>query len=406
MAELYEFQKQTVRELMRGKNIAILGTGCGKTAVSMRWAREKTMETGKSKVLVVTTATKAKTGDMENEADMWNGISWRASLSSFAVISWHKLNQWTKANLAHLGEYVYIFDEVAKSKGYSTGMGKAFQTICKHTSDWSGYTATPGDKWIDMMGYLVATKQLKNKTEFMNKFCSVQTFKGYPEITKYLHEDILNKIWRGVASIPDTSAVNEQMPEESHHVVEFKAPSGYGKIKRTHCTLDGELLETTMAMCHYMRQVCFTKEKQEWLADFIENLGSNCVFFCNYIEEEDKLCEIAEKALPKGARIWRIDGKHHEVPTPDTIGKYDIVVAHYASGGEALNLQFMNYWCAVSPNYSYSVSVQARGRIKRIGQKRNMHFYYLKATNTIEEAIYKTLANKHDFSEETWLAED
>ena len=167
----------------------------------------------------------------------------------------------------------------------------------------------------------------------------------------------------------------------------------------------GEYVETAMGMVHLCRQFCFTKEKQEWLKDFIEGLGTNCVFFCNYIEEEELVCEIAEKSLPEGARIWRIDGKHHEIPTAETIGKYDVVVAHYASGGEALNLQFMNYWCSISPNYSLSTSVQARGRIKRIGQKYDrMFFYYLKTADTIEDDIYDCLREKKDFSEDIWLA--
>jgi SNF2 family DNA or RNA helicase len=78
------------------------------------------------------------------------------------------------------------------------------------------------------------------------------------------------------------------------------------------------------------------------------------------------------------------------------------VVAHYASGGEALNLQFMHYWCSISPNYSYSTSLQARGRIKRIGQTKPMFFYYLKAVGTIEDDIYACLKGKSDFSEKNW----
>ena len=80
------------------------------------------------------------------------------------------------------------------------------------------------------------------------------------------------------------------------------------------------------------------------------------------------------------------------------------MIAHYASGGEALNLQFINYWVSVSPNYSLSTSVQARGRIKRIGQKKPMFFFYLKAMGSIEEDIYDCLREKKDFSEDIWLA--
>ena len=402
--KLYKFQEETVRDLLAGKKLAILGTGFGKTAIAMRWLAEKSERTKKNKVLVVTTATKAKSGDMQAEAEVWNGQKWLQSMD-FNVISWHKLHNWQKENDKRLNDYLYVFDEVARAKGYMTGMGKGFQRICKATSDWSGYTATPGDKWIDLMPYLVATGHVNNKTDFLRKYCVVQTFKGYPEITHYLNEDTLQQKWRSITTIPDTSAAAKELPSETHKVIEFKAPSDYKSIRKTRVNRDGLFIDTTMGLCHYLRQICFTKEKQEWLGDFIEGLGTNCVFFCNYIEEEEIVCEIAKKRLPKGAKIWRIDGKHHEIPAINTIGKYDIVVAHYLSGGEALNLQFMNYWCAISPNYSFSTSVQARGRIKRIGQKRPMFFYYLKATGTVEDDIYKCLKNKSDFSEKVWCAE-
>lgn len=84
------------------------------------------------------------------------------------------------------------------------------------------------------------------------------------------------------------------------------------------------------------------------------------------------------------------------------MGKYDIVVAHYLSGGEALNFQFMHYWVSVSPHYSYSTSEQARGRIRRIGQTMPMFFYYLWAEKTIEDDIYACLKAKSKFDEKIW----
>lgn len=403
MPVLYAFQQATVQQLLHDKKIAILGTGFGKTAIAMRWLHEKSVTTHKRNALIVTTATKAHSGDMESEAAMWNGDEWVGKMQ-ITVTSWHKLHDWQRKHNDTLGQYLYVFDEVAKAKGYTTGMGRAFQNICKATPDWSGYTATPGDKWIDLMPYFVATNYIKNKTIFLSEFCVMQNFKGYPEIKCYRHEDMLQGYWRAITAIPDTTVAARELPSEAHKVIKFDAPHDYKKILKTRTNRDGDFIDTASGLCHYLRQICFTKEKQAWLADFIEGLGTNCVFFCNYIEEEDTLCAIAKKALPKGARVWRIDGKHHEIPTHDAIGKYDIVVAHYASGGEALNLQFMHYWCSVSPNYSYSMSVQARGRIKRIGQKHPMFFYYLKTTKTIEDDIYKCLKDKQDFSEKTWLA--
>lgn len=402
MPSLYKFQEQAVNALDGGKRICLLPTGAGKTAVMFNWLRD----TGKKHVVIVTTATKAKSGDMQKEAALWNGEGWTASLSSFDVISWHKLEKFSfTLKLTDLNNYAFAFDEVQKSKGYTTGMGSAFRKICKWCSTWTGYTATPGDDWKDFIAYFTATNMVRNKTDFMNNYTITNNYRGYPEIEQYINVDRIRYMWDRISTSPDASQMFRELPSESHDVIEFKAPKNYKKAQIERINADGDFIETTMGLCHYLRQICFTKEKQDWLADFLENLGTNCVLFCNYIEEEEVVCEIANKVLPKGAKVWRIDGKHHEVPTPDTIGKYDIVVAHYASGGEALNLQFMNYWVSVSPNYSYSVSIQARGRIKRIGQKKPMFFYYLKTTDTIETRIYDCLKSKSSFSEKNWMIE-
>lgn len=407
MLKLYKFQEQAISDLSKGKVLAILGTGCGKTAVMFNWLKN----TGKKKILIVSTPNKVKSGDFQKEAPIWCGQEWVDGLDEFVVISWYKLKKWEKEHhkylLAYGREWAVAFDEVQKSKGYSSGMGHAFQLVTKEIPKWTGYTATPGDKWIDLMPYMVAARKYQHKTDFLRQHAVMQTFKGYPEITRYINTDKLQSIWDSMTTRPDTSQLNKELPPETHEVVEFKAPKDYKKIVRERVDpKTGEYIESAMGIVHMCRQLCFTKDKQEWVSEFMEGLGTNCVFFCNYIEEEEKLSEIAKKALPKGARVWRIDGSHREIPTADTIGKYDVVIAHYASGGEALNLQFMNYWCSVSPNYSLSTSIQARGRIKRIGQANPMFFYYLKATGTIESDIYRCLKDKKDFSEHTWLADN
>lgn len=402
--DLYPYQKEAVQDLMHGKHIVVAGMGMGKTAMMMTWLKKKCDETGKRKVLIVTTPSKRDSGDMTTEAGMWNGSSWLSSLSSFSVISWHALNKWTKAlDFSEKREYIYAFDEIAKaSAGVSSAMGKAFLQLTKLTDDWAGFTGTPGDTWIKFYPYFQATGLVRNKTWFLGTYANIQTYKGFPEIVSYKKVPELKAMWSKISTAPDTKSVEEQLPEETRKVIHFKSPAGYWNVVKTRETKDGEFLDTNMALCHYLRQLCFTKEKRQWVSDFIENLGTNAVFFCNYIEEEDTVCEIAEKVLPKGAKVWRIDGKHHDIPTAETIGKYDIVVSHYASGGEALNLQFLNYWVAVSPNYSYSTSKQAEGRIRRIGQKKNMFFYYLKADATIEEAVFEALRSKSVFSEKVW----
>ena len=68
IVKLYNFQKQAVADLDNGSHICLLPTGAGKTAVMFNWLKH----TGKKKVVIITTATKAKSGDMQREALMWN----------------------------------------------------------------------------------------------------------------------------------------------------------------------------------------------------------------------------------------------------------------------------------------------------------------------------------------------
>ena len=238
----------------------------------------------------------------------------------------------------------------------------------------------------------------------MQRYVKLQTFKGFPEIVGYYYEDELKEFWKKISTAPDTRQMMAELPSEGHKVIEFKKASTYDNTLKTMVAPDGTLLDTSGALCAELRRQCFTKDKQQWIKDFVENLGDGAVMFYNFTKTGDQLEEIVSKALPKGARVWRIDGKHHEIPTANTIGKCDVVLCQWQSGSEALNLQFLHYWVSVELCYSYSTAVQARGRIKRIGQKNHMLYYYLQTKGTIETAVMRCLKNKSDFADDVWLA--
>lgn len=407
--ELYDYQQTSIEKLLDGKHFIICATGTGKGATAIVFAARRCEETGKDKVLVVTTASKAhmKPNDFEQDMDRWCGPSVRKSLSSFSVVSWAKLRAWVDTHWTKLDEYVYVFDEVAYAKaGFSSARGRAFLKITKKTQDWAGFTATPGENWLHFYPYFVACGLVRNKTSFMNRYASVQTYKGYPEIVGWRYEDELKDMWAKISYAPDTRKVLQELPKETHRVFTFSKPKGYSTVLKTRQKLGStdpdDFLDTTMGLCHYLRQLCFTKDKQEWVRDFIENLGERLVVFYSYIEEGDKLEEIASKALPKTAKVWRIDGRHHDIPTAETCGAKDVVLCQWQSGSEGLNFQFIPYWVSVSPTYSYATSIQARGRVKRIGAERPIFYYYLKCENCIESDVYDALKRKQDFGEENW----
>jgi hypothetical protein len=403
MIDLYDFQISAIKKLLEGKHFIVAGCGAGKTAMAVVWAERKCLETGKRDVLIVTTASKSRTGDFEQEMEEWCSPSFKNSLSSLSVLSWHKLATWVNQNWGSLGDYIVVFDEVQRgSAGVSSGMGKAFLKITKNNPDWAGFTGTPGDTWLKFYPYFTACGLVRNKTCFMNTYANVQTYKGYPEIIGWRNEDKLKTMWSSISYAPDTEKVMSELPEQTHRVFTFKKPSKYSKILKTRYNEDGEFLDTAGALCAELRRQCFTKDKQEWVRDFVEGLESGCVFFYNFIKTGDMLEEIMKKSMPKDAKIWRIDGKHHDIPTADTIGPKDMVLCQWQSGSEALNLQFLHYWVAVELCYSYSTANQARGRIRRLGQKMPQWYGYLLTEGTIEQDILKCLKNKGEFSESVW----
>lgn len=402
MPQLYNYQQTCVAQLLAGKHVIVAPCGAGKNPMSMVWAAEKCKQTEKNKVLVVTTASKARTNDHWNDLCAFCPL-FSQSLSSFSLLSWHKLAKWVNENWESLGNYVVVFDELQRgSAGVSSGMGKAFLKLTKRNSDWAGFTGTPGDTWLKFYPYFTACNLVRNKTSFLNEYANVQTFKGYPEIVGWRNEDRLKAMWGAISYAPDTSKIMAELPAETHKVVEFKKPTSYNKILKTRYNEDGEFLDTAGALCAELRRQCFTKDKQEWIKDFVTDLESGCVFFYNFIKTGDELENIIGKALPKGGKIWRIDGKHHEIPAAETIGEHDMVLCQWQSGSEALNLQFLHYWVSVEACYSYSTSIQARGRIRRIGQKKPQFYFYLKTGGTIEDAIYEALRTKSDFAEDKW----
>lgn len=409
MPELYKYQSDAVGALLGGKHFCISGTGSGKGSISLYWAKSQ----NKPRVLVITTASKRDVkdsegrNDFESEADMWFP-GWRKSLSSFETISWAGLVKWTQQNLGRVQDYAIIADEVASMKaGVGSQRGRAFLRIASKTNCWTGYTATPGDQWLDFQAYFVATNKIRNKTQFVREFCQVQTFKGFPEIVGYNHTDTLKSWWGEIADTVDTSEMERQLPKDNHKIIHFKAPTNYKTVLKTRVNPDtDEFMDTTGAVCACLRRMCFTKQKRQWVSDFIENLGDRAILFYNFTKTGDELEEIIRKALPKDAKIWRIDGGSHEIPTADTMGDRDVVIAQWQAGAHGLNLQFINQWVSVEPHYSYSVSVQGRGRVRRIGQDRPQFYWYCLTDNTIESDVYEALHNKSDFAADTWALQN
>lgn len=414
---LFDYQAKLVDTLIRNpqKSVIVMDCGLGKGPSSIVWAYRKCKMTSKNKVLVITTSSKVhvkdslKRNDFEQDADAF--VPGFRDEFLLETVSWDSLHKWVVAHKGELGQWVYIADEIFKAKNPTSRRSRAFQAIAKATSDWTGYTATPGQVWIDFLGYFIATGFVKNKTCFMRRFCRIQTFKGFVEIVGYNEERTLKNWWERISYAPDAREALQELPKANYDLVYTSKPKGYSKVLKMRQKLcsDGELsedyedfIDNPSALTNYLRRLCWN-EKRQWMSDYLEGLGTNCVIFYNYTDTGNEIEEIAKKVLPKEAKVWRIDGSHHQIPTTDTLGEYDIVLAQWQSGGEGLNLQMITQMVMVEPTYSYVIWHQAKKRIHRIGQDRPVFYHALFAKGTIEEDILECIKGKRDFAENTWL---
>lgn len=416
---LFDYQKKLVADMLQdaNKHICFMECGLGKGPSSVMWGWAKCKQTHKNKLLVVTTASKTKVkdelkrNDFEQDADSFGGDAFHETVTELETISWDLLYKWVDAHKSQLDQWVYIFDEIFKGKTPTSRRGKAFIKVTNATNDWTGYTATPGQVWIDFLGYFIAAGLVRNKTAFMREFCNVQTFKGFPEIVGYYNEDTLKRWWAQISIAPDASKALQELPKSNYDLTYVSKPKGYSKVLKMRQKLcaDGTLsddyedfIDNPSKLTNYLRRLCWT-EKRQWVADYLEGLGEPCLIFYNYIDTGNDIEKIAYEVLPKGARVWRIDGAHHEIPTAEQIGKYDIVLSQWQSGSEGLNAQFIHHWLAVEPTYSYVIHHQAKKRVMRIGQTKPVFYHMLISKGTIEEDILKCIREKKEFSDRNWL---
>lgn len=403
--ELKKYQLQAIKTLLKNHNkrYLVAPPGIGKTAIAFRYLASL----NKPNVLFITTPSVRDSGQLTQEASMWNGEGWIASRERFEIVSWSTLARWLVQHEREImrdpDSWAIIADEVARAKaGVRSQRGKAFLKLTRLVSTWIGMTATPGDSWIDFQAYAVATHLVRNLTEFKRRFCLIATYRGFEDITGYQHEDELDAWWSKVSFQLDPNLLAKELPPRVHHIVQLPTPADYKKTVKTSIAPDGTFLDTASSMRHWCRQDCATaKARRAWITDFIEGVPDPVVFFTNYDCEDEMIAEIHKKSYPN-AKVWFINGQVHDIPTAETIGAHDIVVAKYPSACEGLNLQFIHYCVMVSPNDSYSVSDQVRGRIRRHGQTMPQQYYYLQAKGTVEMAIYKALKNKSDFNWDRW----
>lgn len=411
MVQLYEYQTKYLSDLAP-RAIMAADTGTGKTFMAL--AHYEKHASGKP-LLILAPASKVRTGDWEREIDEYFGDN----APDYEIYSYERfsrdpsLAQYKKGKRAIWHQFVpsyggkqhaIICDEVHRAKNPQSGIGKRVFLAARDASFFVGLSATPlPNGWIDFANYAKIFGFTKNITTFKNKYCHIETYKGFPEIVGYWHEDELTRQWKSISKKLTKAEAND-LPSRTFIGVDFKRPRKYITTIVERKTEDGTLLDTAPALAHALRQT-LTAPKLDYLKDLLVGTTENVVIFYNYISEREAILGLLQKKDLQNKTVFRQDGDKHELPKKEDWSKVknSITLAHYRSGSTGVEMTYATQVVYFSPTYSYADYLQSIGRVYRNGQTEKTTFYNFRVPQTIEQDIYETLRGKNDFQVSQWL---
>ena len=144
-----------------------------------------------------------------------------------------------------------------------------------------------------------------------------------------------------------------------------------------------------------MERVLFTDPRRlREISDFVKSEGQ-IIVFCRYVEEARTIADLTDSFVIGGS-----------TPTEErdkTIKKFEKsdkpLVMTYGVGAYGLNLQFCNKIAFSSLTFDYGKVDQAKHRIKRIGQEKDIRYYYFYSDTGIYSMIEKNLERKESLGE-------
>lgn len=412
---LYQFQKDYLRNLP-GKFIFAADTGTGKSYMALEHFRH--IVHTRVPLLILGPAAKMRTGDWQRAVEeVWPDPDERPDVSYY---SYEKFTRnpttkeyakngnrgvWREWAALPMASFAVICDEAHRMANPTSGTGKAMFEVSKRAGFFIGLTATPlPNGWISAANYFKVFGFTRNITEFKKRYCEIQTFKGFPEITGYYHEEELKSQWN-LISRPLRKEDAIDLPAIVSVPVRVPTPPAYTEVTKSHMFGD-KVLDNPSAYLHALRQSTL-ESKLPWLDQFVEGVSSNIVIFYNYVSEREAVLAMLKKNH-KERQVFRVDGEVHGLPQRgdwDTL-KRTITLAQYQSGSTGVEMTYADTIVFLSPTYSYTLYHQSVGRIERIGQEAKMTLYKVCAPATVERDIWLAIKRKTNFSEEMWIKEN
>lgn len=138
--------------------------------------------------------------------------------------------------------------------------------------------------------------------------------------------------------------------------------------------------------------------KQDMLDEIMEEIPNDepLVVFCKFRHDLDLVQQLSKK---HGRRFAEISGRHLKGVmglAEWQAGDADDIAVQIQAGGVGVDLSRSRYCVYYSLGFSLGDYEQSRARVHRPGQERNVIYYHLLAQGTVDEKVYKALADKQN----------
>lgn len=395
---LYDFQKDLLNKIDANYLIAA-DTGTGKTMMAIHhYIRFSEGEP----LLIVVPPQKRKEGgwdrDIEFVCDKY-GIEIEYEQLSYGVLAkrWKEYEGW-----------FVVYDECHYIKNPTSQRGKAGIKLSKASTHFLLLSATPSaNGWIDTISYMIMFGYYKNKTQFLKKHAIYEDlYIGRPRpvkvVSDFTDQEELKKIYQSF-SIKLAKEDCLDLPQLIYEDVSFKPTKEYKTIEKDR-VLGDELYDTISKLQHGLRYYANQKDKLKYSEMLAEGTEENIIIFYYYQDEKEQLKKIMKK-LKK--TVFEVSGQSNKLPGKEEWDqlKNTVTLVQYQAGSAGIELQYANVVIFYTPTYSFQDYEQALGRAYRNGQTKKVTVYRYITKDTIEQAVYGSLKNKKDFTEELFRRE-
>lgn len=402
-----ELRQEQLEAIDKMKNGCILcgGVGSGKSRTALAYyilkackgelkingkGQFKEMEQPRD-LYIITTAKKRDSTEWIKECQpfMLNSDP-NTSMSNVKVTvdSWNNIKKYQKVYGAF-----FIFDE-QRVVGYGAWT-KAFLDIARKNL-WILLSATPGDTWSDYMPVFIANGFYRNKTEFVTRHIVYSRYTKYPKVDKYLDQGVLLKHRKDILV-----TMKDKRETERHKIyvpVSYNIGTYRMVLKDNWDPYKKDLIKNAGEACYVLRKVVNSDPSRIEETKKILETRDRAIIFYNFDYELFMLRDLCnEIEIDYGEWNGHI---HDELPKGDRW----VYLVQYSAGSEGWNCITTDTIIFYSQSYSYRQTEQAAGRIDRMNTTyKDLYYYSLRSTASIDMAIYRALNNKRNFNQSAFV---